>query len=351
MSSFTDSSQTNQSPRILLVRLSAIGDVVQGMPVACALRAAFPKAHLAWCVQAAGGTLLEGHPALDEVIIVDRRWMKSARGWLALRKQLRDKKFDITIDSQSLNKSALIGWLSGARRRIGLGRPWGREFSRWLNNETVDTPPDCHMVKRNLKLLEPLGIDNPEVRFNVPTFAAAQKTIDAHLTSSGLDGPFALINVGAGWPSKLWPMDRFAEVARYLGTRHQLPVVVVWAGEEERQMAETVIAQSDGHARLAPPTSLQELAELARRASLFIGSDTGPLHLAAAIGTPCVGLYGPWPADLHGPYGSEHISIQKLRFDGPSHLRRRASSEYMNAIDVESVCEACDKQREEKKKN
>jgi ADP-heptose:LPS heptosyltransferase len=108
-------------------------------------------------------------------------------------------------------------------------------------------------------------------------------------------------------------------------------------------MAEQICAGSDDGARMSPPTSLTELAALCRRARLFIGADTGPLHLAAAVGTPCVGLYGPWPASRHGPYGPQHISLQQMFFEGPTRDRRRAPPCYMEAISVELVCDACDR--------
>lgn len=119
--------------------------------------------------------------------------------------------------------------------------------------------------------------------------------------------------------------------------------MVVWAGEEGRAWAEQIVAGSQGHARLAPAMSLAELAALSRRARLYLGSDSGPLHLAAAVGAPCVGLYGPWPAERHGPYGPRHVAVQKMLCNGSTRRRRNASSKFMEAIDVESVCEACDR--------
>ena len=117
---------------------------------------------------------------------------------------------------------------------------------------------------------------------------------------------------------------------------------VRWAGDEGRSWADQITADSAGHARLAPPMSLTELAALARRARFYLGSDSGPLHLAAAVGTPCVGLYGPWPAERHGPYGPGHAVVQKMVCRGPTRRRRNASSRFMDAIDVDSVCDACD---------
>ena len=131
-------------------------------------------------------------------------------------------------------------------------------------------------------------------------------------------------------------------MARHLGGRRHLPSIVVWAGGEERAWADRIITTSAGMAHMAPLTTLGELAALAR-AKLFLGSDTGPLHLAAAVGTPCVGLYGPVSAERNGPYGSQHIAIQRACLTGSSRSRRRASDETMRMISVQDVCTACDR--------
>src|SRR6185369_876687 len=133
-----------------------------------------------------------------------------------------------------------------------------------------------------------------------------------------------------------------AAVARHLGRHWNLPSVVSWAGPAEQQMADQIIIKAGGYAHMAPPTSLTELAELARRARIFIGSDTGPLHIAAAVGTPCVGLYGPMPARRCGPFGSQHIAIQNSNMDGKLKNRRTTTNETMLSISVDEVCEACD---------
>ncbi|MCA9246478.1 MAG: lipopolysaccharide heptosyltransferase I [Planctomycetales bacterium] len=330
------------SPRILIVRLSAIGDVIHGMPVLNALRDHWPGAMLAWLAEGRCGDLLEGHPALDELIRVPRKWLKSPREVWRLRRRLRAYHFDITIDLQGLTKSAIAASLSGARRRIGYGGADGRELSRLLNNYLVD-PTATHVVDRNLELLKPLGIVRPRPRFLVPLDTEAQKTARAFLNDSGLSKPFALINPGAGWPSKLWPTERFAEVARFLGKKRNLPSVVVWAGNEELHMAEQIVAQSGGCARLAPRTSLVELAALAHDARLFLGSDTGPMHLAAALETPTVALFGPMPHERNGPYGDGHIAIQKACLAGGSRQRRNANNDTMLAIEVDDVCAVCDR--------
>jgi ADP-heptose:LPS heptosyltransferase len=152
----------------------------------------------------------------------------------------------------------------------------------------------------------------------------------------------AVINPGASWNSKLWPLDRYAEVARHLGQRHSLRSVVVWYGDVERSFAEEIVAGAGEHAVLAPPTKLHEVAALARAAALFISSDTGPLHLAAAVGTPCVAMYGPTRIGHCGPYGKQHIALQAYYQEGTRHQRRSGDNRAMQAISAIDVCGACD---------
>ena len=330
------------SPRILIVRLSAIGDVIHGMPVLNALRIHWPGAMIAWLAEGHCGDLLEGHPALDELIRVPRKWLKSPSEVRRIRRELRQRKFDIAIDLQGLTKSAIAASLSGARRRIGYGGIDGRELSRLLNNCLVE-PTATHVVDRNLDLLKPLGIVKPKPEFLLPILPDAREKTVAFLGECGLQQRFAVINPGAGWPSKLWPVERYAEVARHLGQHRSLPSVVVWAGNQELHLAEQIVRESSGHATLAPPTTLGELAALNRQASLFVGSDTGPLHMAAALGTPTVALFGPVPHERNGPYGDRHIALQKSRLEGGSRLRRNATNETMLAIESKDVCAACDK--------
>jgi heptosyltransferase-1 len=334
---------TLQQPpaRILIVRLSAIGDVVHTMPLACALRERFPAAFLAWAAEQRAAALLRGHPALDELITLPRGWLKSPSTVWRVRRRLHALRFDTAIDAQGLTKAAILAWLSGARRRIGFGNAWGRELSRWLNTELVDTTAE-HAVDRTLQLLLPLGIQAPAARFQVPEHPADRAAAEQIIRQAGLEDGFAIINPGAGWPSKLWPTDRYAAVAIHLGRTWRLPTLVAWGGQKERDLAEQTAAGSQGHAVVAPPTTLTELAALTRRCRLFIGSDTGPLHVAAAVGTPCVGLYGPWPAKGHGPYGPQHIALQELLLEASTRARRNAPISFMEAIHVESVCGACD---------
>lgn len=330
------------SPRILIVRLSAIGDVVHGLPVANALRAALPSALIAWAVEGRAGDLLAGHSALDEVVRLKRGWLKSSGEVLKLRRRLKTYQFDVAIDLQGLSKSAICARLSGAKQRIGFARPDGREISTWLNNDLV--PPTArHVVDRNLELLGRLGMAPSAATFHLPEAPADTSAAELIIERQQLAGGYAVINPGAGWPSKLWPPERFAAVARHLASACGLPSLVVWAGEVERCAAEQIVAEAPGCAQLAPSTTLTELAALARRARLFVASDTGPLHIAAAVGTPCVGLFGPMPAWRNGPFGPANIAVQNVCLAGSSRERRRAGPQSMQAISAQEVCAACDK--------
>jgi len=330
------------SPRILVVRLTAVGDMIQTEPVVNALRASFPSAFLGWVVEGRGGDLLAGHAALNRLIRVPRHFLQSPAAVLNLRRELRECRFDVTLDVQGLTKSALVAWLAGARRRIGFRRPQAREFSPWFNTEFV-APTRTHLMERYLELLRPLGVENPPVRSHLPEDPASAARMDRWLDGQGFArGTFALINPGAGWPSRIWPTERFAEVARHLGHAHRLPVVVVWAGDQEKAQAARIVSHSGQHARMAPGTSLTELAALCRRARLCVSGDTGPLHLAGAVGTPCVGLYGTTWHEQTQPYGPQHMALQVRKPAGTHRALRTATNEAIAAITIAQVQAACD---------
>jgi heptosyltransferase I len=333
----------DRASRILIVRLSAFGDVVHGVPVACALRREMPNAFIAWVAEGKAGDVLEDHPALDSLIRVPRRFWKSPREIWKLRKRLRELNFDIAIDLQCLTKSAITARLSGARRRIGRAGVEGRELSRIFNNELVDAG-GAHVIEQYLSMLKPLGIKSQAVEFNLPEREADAATVEIFLRANGLVGHrFAVLNPGAGWPSKIWPTERYGELATYLSRKHGLRSIAAWGLPAETALAESIVASSDGDAVLAPPTSMLELAALCRRAALFVGSDTGPMHLAVAVGTPAISMHGPSRADWCGAYGPQNIRMQ-IRYEAGSSLeRRRADDSAMRAITVDMVKHACDK--------
>jgi lipopolysaccharide heptosyltransferase I len=329
-------------PRILIVRLSAIGDVIHGIPTLCALREAFPNAHIGWLVEGRMGDLLEGHPALDALIKVPRRFWKSPRAIWNMSRRLYEHQFDTAIDLQCLTKSAAATWLSGAKRRIGKSGEDGRELSQWLNNELV-AAGGTHVIEHYLTMLKPLGIESPAVRFDLRETADDARAADSFLRERGLAGRrFALLNPGAGWPSKKWPTVRYGAIARHLGREHGVPTVALWGVPDEREMAERIVETSARNAHMAPPTTMRELAALCRRASLFVGSDTGPMHLAVAVGTPSISLHGPSRAEWCGAYGAENIRLQARYQDGSATQRRTADDSAMQEISLKMVSDACD---------
>jgi len=329
------------NPRILITRLSAIGDCVHTMPLVCAIKRACPGAFIAWAVEPAAAPLVEGHEAVDQVVVVPKGWLKSLATIRSVRRQLRALKCDTSLDPQSLSKSCMLGWFSGARRRIGFAKGQGRELAPWLNNTCI-SPRASHVVDKYLEVARPLGITSLTVEFCMKHDPLAKHTIERYLADAGVDRPFAMINPGAGWDSKLWPLERYAHVAQHVGETHKRPSVVVWAGNRERLWAEQIVTSSSGHAHLAPPTSLLELTELCRLSGLFVGSDTGPLHIAAAVGTQCVGMYGPTSPAVCGPYGTGHVIVQTDRPTDASRMRD-PTNDVMHSISAEQVADACDR--------
>lgn len=323
--------------RILIVRLTALGDVIHGVPVLCALRDAFPAAHIAWVVEGRVAEFLQGHPALDEVVAVPRRWYKSPREISKLTKRLRASRYDTTIDLQGLTKSSALAWAAGATRRLGPGGRGGRELSRLFNNEQT-TPRADHVLTHYLAMLRPLGIIDPPVRFDLPEHAEDARFAEENLAALRLaTGRFAVLNPGAGWPSKVWPAERYGGVARSLHEARGLVGLAVWGTPDELPMAEEIVRTSHGAARLAPPTSVAQLAAISRRAGLFLGSDTGPMHLAVAVGTPTVSLHGASRAAWCGAYGPDNATVQSA-YDPRG---RRGDDAAMRAIASEQALEAC----------
>ncbi|MHB8900624.1 MAG: glycosyltransferase family 9 protein [Thermoguttaceae bacterium] len=330
----------DRHPRILISRLSHIGDCILAVPMLNALREHYPQALIAWAVERPSVPLLQGHPALDELIVLGRGWLKSPGAVWQLRRRLRKFRFDTTIDPQCLTKSAVVGWLAGAPVRIGFAGDDGRELSRWLNNRLVRRT-EQHMVDRGLELLRPLGIERPEIQYRLPIGPAAEATADELARREELRQGFVVINPGAGWQSRLWPPDRYGQVASHLWKEHRLRSIVAWYGQDERLMADQIVAASDGSALAAPPTDLLSLAAVLKRAQIYVGSDTGPLHLAVAVGTRCVSLHGPTRASQSGPHGPGHRALQEVYLEGTSRQRRKADNATMKAIPVEAVAKAC----------
>ncbi len=335
------STKQSVAPRILICRLSHIGDCILTLPMLHALRRRWPTAWIAWAMERPTPDLLDIHPEIDEIITVPKGWLKRPRTILHLRHELKKRRFDIVVDPQSICKSSMLGWLSAARVRVGFGGQHARELSHWFNNRLVEVSSD-HLADRSLELLNGLDITVDKPQFNLPVSESARAFAADFLCTAGLaERNWIVINPGASWASKRWETDRFAEVAARLLDQFDTPSVVTWAGDTEAAMSADIVRLSRGAACLAPRTSLPQLAALLARSSLFVGCDTGPLHLAASVGTTCVGLYGPTRPQDSGAWGPQHYALQNRYHSGTCRERRNAGNQAMQTIAVDEVVEAC----------
>jgi len=286
--------------KALIVRLSSIGDVVHTLPTLAALRQHGWEP--GWIVEPPGRELLEGNPALEAVVAAPGakafRWSEARRAARALRGQ----RYDFALDFQGLWKSAAWARLAGARQVVGFARPWRREpASAVLIGEQVELPPGReHVIDKNLSLLGPLGIEATGLReFPLPYSEETATRVTGGLRDLSVEN-FVVLNPAGGWESKLWPAERFGELAQGLRQRG-LRTVVTW-GPGEEDLADRVVASSDGAAVRSFATTLLDYVELARRARVVVAADTGPLHLACAVSTPVVALFGPTDPARNGPF-------------------------------------------------
>jgi heptosyltransferase-1 len=295
--------------RILLIRTSALGDVVHCLPVLTALRRHFPEARIGWVVEEAMAPVLAGHPDLDEVFVVRfRPWRhrllaaRTRREIVALRTGLRRFAPQVALDLMGNHKAGLVARLSGALRRLGPARSQRREPSSavWINEPVTATA--VHAVDRALSLVRALGVpDDEPVDFGGDRLF--RNATDPRSNPDRRDEPHVLIQPGAGWGNKTYPPEWWGRVASELRRATELGVrVAVAPGEEE--LARRVVAASDRAATAVPALDLDTLAARLREARLVLGGDTGPTHLAHALGAPVLCLLGPTDPARHGPYGA-----------------------------------------------
>lgn len=346
--------------RILLVRLGALGDIVHAIPVAAALRRALPTARIDWLVSAKHRDILDLVPVVDRRLVIDDRAAEPAaqgrgredvaRGtpMLAAIGELRRARYDVAVDLQGLLKSAVLARASGAARVIGFASTYLRErLARIFYTDAFD--PGCggiydpretrHVVQINLGLLEPLGLTavTPEFPIERVDSDVAKRIVEQ------TGGRYALLNPGAAWPNKRWPPARFGAIAEALRARHGLASVVTW-GPGEQPIADELVAASRGAAMLAPRTTIADLVALARGASLMISGDTGPTHIATALGTPIVGIYGPTRPSRNGPWSPADVVVSRDAVCECHHLRRcRRGTMCLLDIEVEEVLAAVER--------
>jgi len=339
--------------RILIVKLGAVGDVIHALPVLETLRARFPQAHIGWAVEEAAQPVLEGNPALSEVIRLERKKLRATGGLAYFRRwlqALRERRFDTVLDPHNLFKSGLIAYASGASLRVGFKK--FREGNFLFMNRRIRPAVRCrHAVEKYLSLLEPLGIPESQWAFRFPLSWGPrdEEFIDPFWMREGFgrgggkpEGIVA-VNPGASWPSKQWMPERYAQVADRLVKDHGIRVLILW-GPGEHPLAERIARAMSGKPVIAPETNLKQLMALIKRCRLLITGDTGPLHIAAALGVPTVALFGPSDPVRNGPYGPGHAIVRSLIPPATHWQNKEIGDQWMKTIPVETVVEAAMKQ-------
>lgn len=287
--------------RILVVRLGALGDIVHTLPAVCTLKTSFPSCHVSWVVESKWATLLEGNPYLDEIIPAQRR---SVREYFRLRRELGERRFTLAVDFQGLIKSALVASAAGATTVYGLHRSSAREpLAALLYSRTVK-PVEQHVVDRHLEIAAAIGARQTTKMFPLP-----EGTAEGELPGE----EFVLASPQAGWNSKQWPLEHYEQLGAMLRERLGMRLVL------------------NGPGRIETPSTLPHASSLAgliyatRRASAVVGVDSGPTHIAAALGRPGVAIFGPTDPARNGPYGTSFTVLRD----------RQAQTTYKRGLDID----------------
>jgi heptosyltransferase-1 len=327
----------NSEDRFLVVRLTALGDILHTLPAVAALRAAHKNAKIDWVVERKWAPVLEGSPAINDVIPFDRR---SAWGAIECVERLRENRYTCAIDFQGLYKSSILAALSGAPRRIGFDRMWAREAGAAMFYTERVIPVGRHVAELNYSLAQQAGASRPqtpEYPLRVPAGGAA--SVRARLHDLGITGDYVVVGPGGSWRAKCWPAERYGEFCRELERKFEMRVVVIH-GPGEKQIAEEVVRAAAPSRPTLISTTIEELMGLLAHARCLVAADSGPLHLAAALGTPVVGLYGPTDPARNGPFVSNAAIVHKARPEEISYKRRTEYSAAMLRITVEDVMAA-----------
>jgi len=335
---------------ILIAKPSSLGDIVLALPALTALHKNFPDARISWLVRPEFAPLLENHPHLAEVIPFDRKFLGKAwyhprafAALVSLIRRLRQSRFDAAFDFQGLLRTAILCWLSGCKKRFGMAN--AREFATTFYTDKV--PPDAdnpHLVDYYIRMIRAAGAEELGVEFVFPHDAEAADSVARLLASCGVaSDKYAVLVPGSAQADKCWPIERFAILAERIASQFGLPIVAAGTASESplietlRQKAHVPVTN------LAGRTSLKELVALLRAARLVVSNDTGPGHIAAALGTPLVLMFS-WsnPARI-APYGRTECMVanepysrgEKIRSSDPQHDIRAIAAEQV----WERVCE------------
>ncbi len=339
---------------ILIVKLSALGDVIHVLPAVNAIRRRYPEARITWLVEEEAAGLLHGHPAIDRLLVSCRKsWLQSLRqgnvpvALSAIRsfiRELRATRYDLVIDFQALLKSGILVGLCRGQYKAGYGRGMDhQEFSYlFLNRRVAAVGMESHVIARHRHLLAELGIAAGDLEYRLPVTAADRLQVQKILANHGLaaEDRYVAMNPMTTWATKLWSGAKFAALADAVSDRFGLRVVFTGSRADQPAVAEIINGMAVAAVNLAGATTLIELAALFEKAECLVSTDSGPMHIAAAVGTPVVALFGPTAPWRTGPYGEGHQVVRADLSCAPCFKRRCASPDCMAAISVEQVMAA-----------
>ena len=302
---------------ILVVKLSAIGDVIHALPVSYAIKESFPDAHLTWVVEPPAYDLLTMDSCVDEIITFHKKEFKSIGGFLTnygpLKRQIQRRSYDAVLDLQGLFKSAAIARLAKAPVKLGMCNM--RELSDRISRPVIGPHAQGHIVERYLDVARALGC-----RVDQVVFPLAVPEREADLTrrifsqaGGNMGNPYVVFAIGANWPNKRWPIEYFAELSDWLYAQRLIPVIVGGGAVDEQRAAELCAAAEIPPINLVGRTNFKQLTCVLQHAQLTIGGDTGPVHLSAGVGTKTIMVMGPTDANRNGPYGQLENAIEVER--------------------------------------
>lgn len=299
---------------ILVVKLSAIGDVIHALPVSYAIKETFPDSHLTWVVEPPAYGLLEANPCIDELLLFKKKEFRTLGGFLKnfgpFRRQLRQRRYDASLDLQGLFKSAAVAYVGKASLRLGTCDM--REFSDRVSRPVIGPHARGHIVERYLDVARALGCRAEHVAFplKIPEREADLARRIMLQARARMENPYGVLAVGANWPNKRWPSEHYAKISDWLYDRGIVPVII-GGGPVDQQIAGEISSLTEiPPVNLVGRTSLVQLAYILQQARLVLGGDTGPVHLAAGLGTRTVMVMGPTDANRNGPYGQPENALE-----------------------------------------
>ena len=328
----------------LVIRLSSLGDIVHALPAVSALAQMPSAGAVDWLIETRYRILLNGNPYLRNVIEIDtlgtgvKMWsLDSLKSMLNSVSVLRGQRYDAVVDLQSLFKTAVLTRCARAQERVGFAGDWAREpMAGIFYTQKLRIPRQVHVIQANLSLIESLGAQTGRWEFPLPDGTETREGIENKLRELGVR-EYIIVNPGGGWAAKRWSPENYGELVGRLGKDASLPIVLSH-GPGEEQLVHDVLQRAGTSNAVTFPTDILQFIALARRAKLFIGTDTGPLHLSTALGTPVVGIYGPTDPATHGPFSPADIVLRNsIR---TSHSRRGRDSATIEGVSVEAVLEA-----------